>query len=379
MEDDKEVDKDEKKIFVHVVPPIQTSKSLRSFLTATATPSGPVNVVTGPFGGAGGAAFDDSNNDPTTLDGRSITKVQIWWGQYIDAIQVFYDNPANNTWTPRKHAGTSNNVNLFTLELMPGEYITGATGTYGSWLNSLSLKTNMRTATSVGQDPNASGVLSFTANAQDGLALHYLSGSAGYYMNTLEFHWRDVIVSQELVDMVYKDQQGKDVTTQSYESEPQIEDSDWFENATAETMGAAGTIHHEGSIHWSKTDTWAHSFSETHTVGTKLSFSGKLSAKFFETKVTFSLEYSYSQTKESSSQLTQILDVTKSYSMDVPPRKQCRARLSYFSTILSGTWTGWVKSTYKSGYVSRSQVGGGFNGTFFCTGKLRTEMTNMPP
>lgn len=84
----------------------------------------------GLFGGKGG---EDFNDDPLNLP---ITKIELWSGNRIDGLQVWYGPN-----TPGRWGGNGGNNHL-TLQLQEGEWITRVIGTAGEAIDSIGFYTN---------------------------------------------------------------------------------------------------------------------------------------------------------------------------------------------------------------------------------------------
>ena len=97
----------------------------------------------GPFGGAGGSTFQDS----PLPDGAKICKVRIRHGSWINAIGLSYKLNGQVTDLPM-HGGEGGTLSEFTIE--DDEYITGLSGHYGQFVNSLIIHTNKRTSSQYG-------------------------------------------------------------------------------------------------------------------------------------------------------------------------------------------------------------------------------------
>ncbi len=93
----------------------------------------------GPVGGNGGGPFDDE----ALAQGLEIRNVLVWFGAYIDAIQIQYENPMTRelTWSPR-HGGTGTSK-LAMITLKPDEFITEISGRTGRFVDSLTLNTTL--------------------------------------------------------------------------------------------------------------------------------------------------------------------------------------------------------------------------------------------
>jgi hypothetical protein len=97
-------------------------------------------TATSVAGGSGGTSFSDSNISP----GTRIIEVQIFSGKVLDAIQITYQLQDGRTMTGARHGGSGGQAAVFRLD--SDEYITGISGRYGQYLDSLSIQTNKRTS-----------------------------------------------------------------------------------------------------------------------------------------------------------------------------------------------------------------------------------------
>ena len=87
------------------------------------------------YGGTGGAAFSD---DLTEVE--QITKVSVWHGDYVDAIQTTWVLASGQQGTSSRHGGSGGKESSFTLN--PDEYITRIEGHAGSYIDQITFYTN---------------------------------------------------------------------------------------------------------------------------------------------------------------------------------------------------------------------------------------------
>jgi hypothetical protein len=101
-------------------------------------------TMTDVFGGGGGASFID-NQYPS---GARVLEVQVSSENWIDAVQVTYELPDGRTVAAARHGGSGGRPGVFRLD--SDEYITGISGRYGKYIDSLRIHTNKRTSSVFG-------------------------------------------------------------------------------------------------------------------------------------------------------------------------------------------------------------------------------------
>jgi len=129
----------------------------------------------GPSGGLGGNNFHDGQTG-----GRRIKEVRIYSGAYIDSIQVIYTDQMNQTIAGSKHGGPGGNLSV--LILAPDEYITTVGGKYGSFVDSLFMKTSKGKVKKWG---GAGGTVDFYFSVPPGTSIHGFFGRAGKYVDSV--------------------------------------------------------------------------------------------------------------------------------------------------------------------------------------------------
>jgi len=90
------------------------------------------------MGGGGGSAFSDSAPEM----GSRVLEVRIAAGDHVDSIQLFLELPDGRSLQTPRHGGSGGRVNSFRLD--SDEYITGISGRYGEYLDSIRIHTNKR-------------------------------------------------------------------------------------------------------------------------------------------------------------------------------------------------------------------------------------------
>ena len=93
----------------------------------------------GPAGGNGGDEFDDKDLAP----GSEIRMVFVWYGDYIDAIQVLYEDPTTRMLQLSDRHGGTGGSKLAMITLKPDEFITEISGRTGGLVDSLTLDTTL--------------------------------------------------------------------------------------------------------------------------------------------------------------------------------------------------------------------------------------------
>lgn len=88
-------------------------------------------------GGDGGGSFKDSPPSPN----YRLYTVNVWSGEYIDAIQLIWIDKDGNITTGQKHGG--NGGGLTSITLRDGEHINRIYGRSGSFVDFLSFRTNL--------------------------------------------------------------------------------------------------------------------------------------------------------------------------------------------------------------------------------------------
>jgi len=88
------------------------------------------------FGGSGGGVFSDDLTQTSQLVG-----LNIWSGDYVDAIQATWSKPGGGTIIGTKQGGGGGSLSIITFKT--GEYITRVDGRSGDWTDQLKFTTNL--------------------------------------------------------------------------------------------------------------------------------------------------------------------------------------------------------------------------------------------
>src|SRR5437867_11939422 len=92
------------------------------------------------LGGPGGSSFSDSELQP----GARILEVHIRSGERVDSVQMLISLPGGRTAMSPRRGGSGGSLNVFGLDR--GEFLTGVSGRYGEFIDSIRIHTNKRTS-----------------------------------------------------------------------------------------------------------------------------------------------------------------------------------------------------------------------------------------
>jgi hypothetical protein len=134
-------------------------------------------------GGNGGNAFSD-RNIPL---GAIISEVRVSAGKNIDSIQLVYVLKDRRAFEGPVHGGQGGNPNVFRLN--SGEYITGVSGRYGDYIDSLSIRTNQRVSQTFG---GPGGNRNFSISIPQGNMMVSLSGRAGERLDAISLYFAPI-------------------------------------------------------------------------------------------------------------------------------------------------------------------------------------------
>jgi len=120
-------------------------------------------------GGGGGSSFADAG---IPSEAR-VVEVYVSSGDFIDSIQMNYELPDGRTTMGPRHGGPGGRQNTFRLD--SDEYITGISGRYAKYIDSIRIQTNKRTSPTYGGSggerdyridvPNQSQAVGFTGRS----------------------------------------------------------------------------------------------------------------------------------------------------------------------------------------------------------------------
>lgn len=130
----------------------------------------------GPSGGAGGETFVD---DAIPKNSR-VYEIQIFAGEYIDAIRLVHENDRGELLELRKHGGSGGRPTIITLA--PDEYLIAIEGQHNKFVHALRFYTNKRTTEWYG---SRDGKYTFKYEAPEGYEIVGLNGRSGWYLDAL--------------------------------------------------------------------------------------------------------------------------------------------------------------------------------------------------
>ena len=106
-------------------------------------------MLTGKCGSSGG--WDNGGkpfSDGAIQEGESIHEVRIWSGDKVDAVQVVARTKEGVSYELEKHGGAGGQEHVLPLDL--DEYITGISGKFGEFVDSICIHTNKKQSTHFG-------------------------------------------------------------------------------------------------------------------------------------------------------------------------------------------------------------------------------------
>lgn len=110
------------------------------------------------------------------LDGTKVQSIVIRHGSYIDRLQFQYSDGSSTT-----HGGGGGSQDQIDLE--PDEYLTEISGTYGDYVDSLLIRTNVQTFGPYGGN---GGTRSYRYQVpEENMEIIGLFGAAGNYMDAM--------------------------------------------------------------------------------------------------------------------------------------------------------------------------------------------------
>lgn len=127
-------------------------------------------------GGGGGSSFADTGFP----SGGRVAEVSVWSGDVVDSVQIAYELPDGRTVASARHGGPGGQPNTFRLD--SDEYITGISGRYGNYIDSLTIYTNKRTSPAYG---GRGGERDFRVNAPSRSQAVGFIGRSGEYLDAI--------------------------------------------------------------------------------------------------------------------------------------------------------------------------------------------------
>jgi hypothetical protein len=134
-------------------------------------------------GGAGGSAFSDFDIPL----GARISEIRVHSGDVINAIQAVYALRDGSLLEGQIHGKEGGSLTVFALD--PKEYVTGFSGKYGIYINSLSIWTNRRTSQVFG---GSGGQGIFSVNVPAGNQAIGFRGRSGSYLDAIGLNYAHI-------------------------------------------------------------------------------------------------------------------------------------------------------------------------------------------
>ena len=128
------------------------------------------------LGGPGGSSFSDSELQP----GARILEVHVRSGDRVDSVQMLISSPDGRTVMSPKRGGSGGRLNIFRVNR--DEYITGVSGRYGDYIDSIRIHTNKRTSALFG---GPGGNRDFRVEVPAGNQAVGFAGQAGDYLDAV--------------------------------------------------------------------------------------------------------------------------------------------------------------------------------------------------
>ncbi|MBZ5643390.1 MAG: hypothetical protein LAO19_11565 [Acidobacteriia bacterium] len=133
-------------------------------------------TATDVVGGPGGRAFLDADVEP----GARVVEVQVHSGEFVDSVQLVYMLGDGRTVTGPLHGGPGGMLGVFRLD--PDEYLTGASGRAGDYIDSIQFLTNKRTSPAFGGN---GGRREFRVDVPANTQAAGFEGRAGQYLDAI--------------------------------------------------------------------------------------------------------------------------------------------------------------------------------------------------
>jgi len=146
------------------------------FLAAVSPFFGQETTQTDVQGGSGGTSFAET----MIQSGGRIVELHVYSADWIDAIQIWYEMPDGRIIFGQRYGGPNGKETVFRLD--SNEYITGISGRYGDYLDSITVKTNKRTSPRFG---GAGGKRDYRLDVAQGSQTVGFVGRSGQYIDAI--------------------------------------------------------------------------------------------------------------------------------------------------------------------------------------------------
>jgi len=134
-------------------------------------------------GGRGGSLFSDQD----VPDGARISEIRVRSGRNVDSIQAVYTLQNGRIVEGSVHGGSGGSTGIFRLD--PDEYVTGISGRYGEFIDSIVIRTNRRTSQRFG---SRGGDRDYSIQVPAGCRAIGFTGRAGDYLDAIGLNYEPV-------------------------------------------------------------------------------------------------------------------------------------------------------------------------------------------
>jgi hypothetical protein len=134
-------------------------------------------------GGKGGSAFSDRN----IPEGAIISEVRVRAGNFIDSIQAIYTLKDGRTFEGPVHGGQGGKLSVFRLN--PDEYITGLSGRFGEYIDSMTIQSNQRSSQAFG---GSGGRRNYSISVPQGNMAVSLAGRSAEYLDSISLNFAPI-------------------------------------------------------------------------------------------------------------------------------------------------------------------------------------------
>ena len=138
-------------------------------------------------GGQGGFLFADTE----IPSGSRVIEVHVFSGKFVDAVQMAYRLPDGRILMGPKHGGPGGQQNIFRID--SDEYITGISGLYGKYIDSLQIHTNKRTSPVFG---GSGGDRQYRINVPDRNHAVGFTGRSAEYLDAVGLTYLPIRIQQ---------------------------------------------------------------------------------------------------------------------------------------------------------------------------------------
>jgi hypothetical protein len=138
-------------------------------------------------GGRGGLDFEDVD----IPSGSRVLEIRVFSGKFVDAIQMTYALPDGRELMGPRHGGEGGRESIFHID--SDEYVTGLSGRYGDYIDSLQIQTNKRKSPLFG---GRGGEWEYRIDVPDGNQAVGFAGRAGKYVDSIGLVYAPLKIQQ---------------------------------------------------------------------------------------------------------------------------------------------------------------------------------------